>query len=152
LAGGLDFHAQAADHRVAMVVHTSDAWKVVLAAVLGVGILLSLYARAPRRAVTAVQLHRVVLAAIILYIVGAGAWLTHRNGVAGLLYAAGISSAALAAWLSRGSSPENPPHEADSVDPKPPIEPDNLPHFDWAAFERGFRVYSERRPEPAKRD
>jgi hypothetical protein len=135
-----------------MVVHPSDAWKLVLAVVLGGGILLSLYARAPRRAVTAVQLHRVVVAAIMLYGVGAGAWLTHHNEVAGLVYAAGISIAALAAWLSRGSSPEDPPHEADSVDPEPPIEPDNLPHFDWAAFERDLRAYSERRPEPAKRD
>ena len=44
-----------------MVVPPSDAWKLVLAIVLGAAILLSAYARAPRRAAPGSDLRRLVI-------------------------------------------------------------------------------------------
>jgi uncharacterized membrane protein YfcA len=131
-----------------MVVPPSDAWKLVLAIVLGAGILLSAYAHAPRRTVPGSDLRRLVLSALALYAVGGLASLTHHPVLAGLVYAAGISVCALAAWLSRGSDSEDPPGGEEPVDEHPPPEPDGLPGFDWGAFERDFRAYSQRR-EPA---
>jgi len=83
-----------------MVVPPSDAWKLVLAIALGAGILVSAYARAPRRAIAGSDLRRLVLSALGLYAVGGLASLTHHPVLAGLVYAAGIVVCALAAWLS----------------------------------------------------
>jgi hypothetical protein len=132
-----------------MVVPPSDAWKLVLAIVLGGGIFVSAYADAPRRTVPGSDLRRLVLSALALYAVGGLASLTHHPILAGLVYAAGISVCALAAWLSRGTDSEDPPGGGEPVDEQPPPEPDGLPSVDWAAFERDFRAYSERRREPA---
>jgi uncharacterized membrane protein YfcA len=132
-----------------MVVPPSDAWKLVLAIVLGGGIFVSAYAHAPRRTVPGSDLRRLVLSALALYAVGGLASLTHHPILAGLVYAAGISVCALAAWLSRGTDSEDPPRGDEPVDEQPPPEPDGLPSVDWAAFERDFRAYSERRREPA---
>ena len=131
-----------------MVVPPSDAWKLVLAILLGVGIFVSVYARAPRRAVPGSDLRRLVISALTLYAVGGLASLTHHPLLAGLVYAAGIIVCALAAWLSRGSDSEDPPGGEEPVDEQPPPEPDGVPAFDWAAFERDFRAYSERYREP----
>lgn len=122
----------------------SDAWKLVLAIVLGAGIFLSAYANAPRRAVPGADLRRLVVSALSLYAVGGLASLTHHPVLAGLVYAAGIIVCALAVWLSRGSDSEDPPGGEEPSDEQPPPEPDGLPTFDWAAFERDFRSYSER--------
>ena len=127
----------------------STAWKLgVVLAIVG-GILLSACGRAPRRPLRPVELRRLVLAALTLYAVGVYASLTHHPGLAGIVYVSGISACALAAWLSRGSGPEDPPDDGGSIDPEPPPDADGLPEFDWAAFERQFRVYSADRRQRA---
>ena len=65
--------------------------------------------------------------------------------LAAALYATGIIVSALAAWLSRGSdSGGGPPPGDEPADEQPPPDPDGIPQFDWAAFEREFRAYSSR--------
>jgi uncharacterized membrane protein YfcA len=129
-----------------MFVPPTQAWKLVLAVVLGVGILVSAYARAPRRNVPGSELRRLVLSALLLYAVGAIASMRHRTSLAALVYAAGISVCAFAAWLSRGrGDSEEPPDGDDPSDQRPPPEPDGVPRFDWPAFERELRAYSSRR-------
>jgi hypothetical protein len=132
-----------------MVVPPSFAWKLVLAVALAGAILVSACASAPRRAAPPGDLRRLVAAAIVLYVVGAIASLTHHPELAGLVYAAGIAACALAAWLSRGSDSEDPPRGDEPVDEQPPPEPDGLPSLDWAEFERAFRAYAERERGPA---
>jgi hypothetical protein len=127
-----------------MVVPPSDAWKVVLAVALAAAILVSLYARAPRRAIPGPELRRLVISALGLYAVGGLASITHHPMLAALVYAAGIAVCALAAWLSRGSDSEDPPDGEEPVDEQPPPKPDGLPTFDWAAFEHEFRAYAKR--------
>ena len=128
----------------------SDAWKVVLAILLGGGIVLSAFAHAPRRAVPGSDLRRLVLSAVGLYAVGGVASLTRHPMLAGLVYAAGIIVCALAAWLSRGTDSDDPPSDGeDPADEQPPPEPDGVPRFDWGAFERQFRAYARGRREPA---
>jgi hypothetical protein len=129
----------------AMIVPPSAAWKVVLAIALGAGIFVSLYARAPHRVIPGTELRRLVLSALGLYAVGGLASITGHEALAALLYAAGICVSALAAWLSRGNDSEDPPDDEEPVDEHPPPGPDGVPTFDWAAFEREFRSYSERR-------
>ena len=124
----------------------SLAWKLVLVLVLVGGIMLSALARAPRRPLPRSELRRLVLAALTLYAVGVFASLTHHAALAGVVYVSGIAACALAAWLSRGSDSEDPPDGDDDgpTDREPPPDPDGLPTFDWAAFERQFRAYSDR--------
>lgn len=126
-----------------MVVPPSDAWKLVLAVTLAAAIVVSLYARAPKRSVPGSELGRLVLSALGLYAVGGLASLTHHPMLAALVYAAGIAVCALAAWLSRGSDSEDPPDDKEPVDEQPPPEPDGIPGFDWTAFEHQFRAYAE---------
>jgi uncharacterized membrane protein YfcA len=133
-----------------MVMPSTPAWKLALAATLAAAILTSAFASAPRRAVASSDLKRLVLAAITLYAVGALASLTHHPALAGVVYAAGIVVCALAAWLSRGTDAEDPPRGNEPVDERPPPAPDGVPNFDWADFERAFRAHSERqRRDPA---
>jgi hypothetical protein len=129
-----------------MVVPPSDAWRLVLAVALAIAIGVSVYARAPRRAIPGSELRRLVISALCLYGVGGLASLTHHAGLAAFMYAAGIVVCALAAWLSRGTDSEDPPDGEEPVDEQPPPEPDGLPTFDWARFEEEFRAYSERSP------
>jgi hypothetical protein len=137
-----------------MTVQPSDAWKLGLALALGGAILASLRARAPRRAIPRTDLRRLVYAALALYLVGALAWVTDHPGLAGVVYAVGIITAALAAWLSRANDSEDPPDDDDSdpVDEHPPPRPDGVPYFDWDTFERDFRSYTQRHREPAGLD
>jgi hypothetical protein len=126
----------------------SIAWKLVLVVALVGAILVSACARAPRRPLPRVELRRLVLAALTLYGVGVIASLTHHPLFAGVVYVSGIAACALAAWLSRGIDPEDPPDDGGQDPPNegpPPRDPDGLPAFDWARFERQFRAYSERR-------
>jgi hypothetical protein len=129
-----------------MLVPTSDAWKLTLALLLGAAIVFGAYGRPPRRSVPHTDLRRLVYSALGLYLVGAIASLRHRTTLAALVYAAGIGVCALALWLSRGAEPgEDPPSGGEEPsDERPPPEPDGLPEFDWGAFERDFRTYSER--------
>jgi len=129
-----------------MVVPPTVAWKLVLAVALAAAIFVSLYARAPKRAIPRWELRRLVISALGLYAVGGLASLTHHPVLAALVYAAGIGVCALAAWLSRGSDSEDPPDGEEPVDEQPPPQPDGVPGFDWAAFEKQFRAYAERRP------
>jgi hypothetical protein len=129
-----------------MMVHPSVAWKVVLTIALAAAIFISLYARAPRRAISGSDLRRLVVSALGLYAVGGVASLSHHPVLAAVVYAAGIVVCAFAAWLSRGSDSEDPPGGEEPVDEQPPPEPDGLPTFDWDAFEREFRAYSDRAP------
>jgi hypothetical protein len=134
-----------------MPLSPSIAWKLVLVFVLVGAIALSAFARAPRRPLPRGELRRLVLAALTLYGVGVYASLTHHAVLAGVVYVSGIAACGLAAWLSRGSDSEDPPDGRDDGPPdrEPPPDPDGLPEFDWAAFERQFRTYSDRRREPA---
>jgi hypothetical protein len=120
--------------------------KLALALVLVAGMLVSLFAHAPRQRVSGIELRRLVYCALGLYGVGGIASLTNHPGLAGLVYASGIATAELAAWLSRGTDSEGPPGGEDPGDEQPPPMPDGDPQFDWAAFERDFRRYSNREP------
>jgi hypothetical protein len=133
-----------------MIVPPSDSWKLVLAIALAAAIIVSLYARAPARAIPGADLRRLVLCALGLYAVGGLASLTHHPVLAALVYAGGIAICALAAWLSRGSDSEGPPGGEDSGDEQPPPEPDGQPWFDWEAFEREFRAYSKPSAESSR--
>ena len=129
-----------------MLVAPADAWKIVLAAALGGAILASAYAKAPSRSFPTHELRRLVIGALALYVVGVAASLTHHPLLAVVLFAAGIAVSALAAWLSRGSdSGGGPPRGDEPVDRQPPPDPDGIPWFDWAAFERDFQDYTRRR-------
>jgi hypothetical protein len=129
-----------------MVLSPSDAWRVVIAIALAIAIVVSLWARAPKRAVPGADLRRLVVAALCLYGVGGLASITHHSILAAFMYAAGIVVCALAAWLSRGTDSEDPPDDEEPVDEQPPPEPDGMPTIDWALFEQEFRAYSERKP------
>jgi hypothetical protein len=133
-----------------MVMSGSLVWKAVLGvALLGV-IVLSTRARAPRRGLSAPDLRRLVVSALCLYAVGGLAWLTHHVLLAVFVDAGGIATAALAAWLSRGGYPDDPPSDGDDppLGETPPPDPDGLA-FDWEAFERDLRDYAERTRAPA---
>lgn len=134
-----------------MIVPASDAWKLVLAIALGAAIFVGAYGAAPRRSVPSADLRRLVCAALALYAVGAVASLSDHPTLAALVYAVGISLCAFALWLSRGEDTgDDPPRGGEEPsDERPPPEPDGLPEFDFAAFERDFRAYTEEQREPA---
>ncbi len=132
-----------------MVFSLAAAWRLALAIAFCAAIFTSACARAPRQSIPGTELRRLVVSALILYAVGGLASLTHHELLAGLVYGAGILVSALAAWLSRGRDQEDPPDGDQPEDEQPPPEPDGVPRLDWAAFEREFRAYSDRRrPEP----
>jgi hypothetical protein len=132
-----------------MVLSPSFAWKLVLAVVLAAAIIASAYAKAPRRSFPGGDLRRLVFAALVLYAVGLVASLSHHGVLAAALYATGIIVSALAAWLSRGSDSGGPPPGDEPADEQPPPDPDGVPQFDWARFEREFRAY-DRRHQPTE--
>jgi len=124
-----------------------NAWKLLLATGLVLAIVLSVCWAAPPRAVPRGDLHRLVLSGLSLYVVGGIAALAHRETLAGLVFAAGIITCALAVWLSRGIDSEDPPDDGRPADEPPPPDPDRLPGLgwdDWDDFERAFRAYAER--------
>jgi hypothetical protein len=127
-----------------VVVQLSVVWKLALAVLLLGAIAASACVRAPRRTVPFGELRRLVICALSLYAIGGVASLTHHPVLAGLVYGAGISVAALAAWLSRGRDQEDPPDGDEPVRPPPPPDPDVLPWLDWDRFEREFRDYAGR--------
>lgn len=128
----------------------SVAWKLGFAALLVVAIAASACVRAPRRSAHPAELRRLVACALALYAVGGLASLTHHPVVAGLVYAAGIAVAALAAWLSRGRDQEDPPDGDQPLEQPPPPDPDGVPWLDWARFEREFREYARRQAPPSR--
>ena len=128
-----------------MTVSLAAALRVAFAICFCVAIFMSAFARAPRHAMPSWELRRLVASALVLYGVGALASLTHHRLLAGFVYGAGIVVSALAAWLSRGRDQEDPPDGGqEPVDEQPPPEPDGMPRFDWATFERDFRLYDRR--------
>jgi hypothetical protein len=134
-----------------VVVPLTVAWKLVFAAVLVAAIFASACVRAPRYKVPAAELRRLVVCSLALYAVGALASLSHHPALAAVVYGAGISVAALAAWLSRGRDQEDPPDDGHQpVDEQPPPEPDGVPRVDWARFEREFREYASKQRPPAE--
>jgi hypothetical protein len=135
-----------------MVFSLAAAWRLGLAIAFCVAILMSACARAPRQAVPGAELRRLVLCALMLYLVGSLASFSHRQLLAGFVYGVGIIVSALAAWLSRGRDQEDPPDDDDKPgDEPPPPEPDGLPRLDWPVFERDFRAYARRQRESAPR-
>jgi hypothetical protein len=126
-----------------MTMSLALAWKVALTTVLLGTIVLSARARAPRRALPRADMHRLVGSAIALYAVGLAAWATGHPSLAVTVFGAGIATAALAAWLSRGDDPRRPPDDDAPVDEQPPLGPDGH-DFDWEAFERDLAAYAER--------
>ena len=136
----------------AVAVPLTDVIKLGFAFALALAIAFSAFSRAPRESVPIAELRRLVACALLLYAVGAVASLAHRTILAGLLYAAGISVASLAAWLSRGRDQEDPPpgDGHGDGDDQPPPDPDGSPAFDWGAFEREFRDYAGRGRTPAR--
>ena len=127
-----------------MALSFAAAWRLALAIAFYLAIFLSVCARAPRQSVSGSDLKRLVVCALILYGVGGLASMTAHPVLARLVYGAGITVAALAAWLSRGQDHGGPPDDDDPADEQPPPEPDGVPRLDWARFEREFRDYSER--------
>jgi hypothetical protein len=128
-----------------MVVPSSEAWKLALAIALGAAILLGAWGAAPRRTGPRAELRRLVVCAVLLYLVGALASLTAHPTLAAIAYASGIGVCALALWLSRGNDADDPPRGGeDPSDEQPPLAPDGMPRFDWQAFEREFRSYARR--------
>jgi hypothetical protein len=118
---------------------------MALTAVLCAAILSSVGARPPRRSVPARELRRLMLGALLLYAVGGLAEGSHHPLLAVLVFSAGITLCALAAWLSRGLNPEDPPDTDEPPEQWPPPELDGVPEFDWAGFERDFRAYERGR-------
>jgi hypothetical protein len=135
-----------------MMFSLAAAWRLGLAIAFCVAIFMSACARAPRQSVPSAELRRLVYCALMLYLVGALASLSHHQILAGFVYGSGIVVSALAAWLARGRDQEDPPDDDDPPgDEPPPPEPDGLPHLDWAAFERDFRAYVRRQRESTRR-
>jgi hypothetical protein len=127
------------------MISPSFAWKLVLALALAATIFASARAEAPRRSFPRTELRWLVGSALLLYAVGLAASLSHHGLTAALLYAGGIAVSALAGWLSRGADSGGRPPFDEPADQPPPPSPDGAPRFDWARFEREFRVYDRRR-------
>jgi hypothetical protein len=119
-------------------------WRLLIAVVLVMAIVLSVCWAAPQRAVARGDLHRLVLSGLSLYVVGGVAALAHRQTLAGLVFAAGIFTCALAVWLSRGTDSEDPPEDFEPAEQPPPPGPDGLRELDWNEFESAFRAYAAR--------
>jgi hypothetical protein len=130
-----------------MTLLRSETWKLALAIALVAAIFGGAFAKAPRRAIPGRELRLMVLAALALYTVGAIASVTRRPALAAVVYAAGIAVCALAAWLSRGIEPDDPPDWREPDEERPPQGPDGSPELDWSEFEHAFRAYAQRQGE-----
>ena len=129
----------------------STLWKLALAVALAAAILVSASAEAPRKPLARAELHGLLGAALALYAVGFASLLTHHMQLSVLVFAAGIATSALAAWLSRGRDVGGgPPGDGEPVDGEPPPDPEGLPRFDWAQFERDLLAYTDRRRDPVR--
>jgi hypothetical protein len=127
-----------------MVVETNVVKLLLLVGLLA-AIVMSLCWTAPRRAVPRSDLHGLALLGVCFYAVGGFALFVHRETLAGLVFAAGIVTCALAVWLSRGvDSGGPPPDDEEPADDPPPTGPDKIPTLDWENFERAFRDYATR--------
>ena len=133
------------------MISSAFAWKLVLAVALAGAVIASARAKAPERPFPRADLRRLVVAALVLYAVGLTASLSGHAILAAVLYAAGVSISAFAAWLSRGIDADDPPRSDEPGDEPPVTGPDGAPGFDWRAFERDFRAYDRRTRRPPAR-
>src|SRR5947209_16955263 len=130
-------------------------WKLALGSMLLGAMLRGLRGPAPTMAIPRRELGRVVLGALLLYCVGAFAWYDGHATVAVIVYASGITICTLAAWLSRGIDPDDPPQDGSGDDgppaDQPPIDPGprDFPLVDWDAFERERARWGQRTPSGA---
>ena len=127
---------------------------VKLAGALGLAtaIVAAARAKAPRRPVGPWELSRLVAGALALYAAGVVALLSHRAMLATIAFAGGVATATLAAWLSRGHRPDDPPDDGPGPprsDQPPPPDPDGVPPIDWDRFERERRSWE--RPPATRR-
>jgi hypothetical protein len=121
-----------------------------MAIALAGAIIVSASAKAPRRPLPRADMRWLLLGAVTVYAVGLLALLEHYGQLATMLFAVGIATSTLAAWLSRGSDGgSGPSHGEDPSDETPPPDPDCAPRFDWAQFERELLAYTNRRRDPA---
>lgn len=127
------------------MVAETNVWKLLLLVGLMTTIVMSMCWSAPRRAVMRSELHRLVFCGVCLYAVGGFALLEHRHSLAGLVFAAGIVTCALAVWLSRGTDAEDPGPGDEPAEEPPPPGPGGS-GVGWDEFERAFRAYAEREP------
>ena len=123
------------------------SWKLLLTLGLLLAVLCSVVIRAPRHRIAAAELRRLVLAAILLYAVGAGATWARRELLAGVVFASGILVCSLAVWLSRGSDFDDgsdwPGGGGPPEDEQPPPGPGGFPGIDWDEFERERAAWAE---------
>ena len=131
----------------------TSGWKLALTVALLGAICASVFLRAPREPIPRADLRRLVIAAVILYIVGAVASLSHRSALAGIVYASGILVCSLAVWLSRGVDLDDGPDDDPGIEPpsdaKPSGGPDGLPLVDWDEFDTERARWGS--PEPLAR-
>jgi hypothetical protein len=127
----------------------STLWKLALAVALVAAIVVSASAKAPSKPLPRRELRWLLAGALGLYAAGLLALAEHHSQVAVLVFAAGIATSALAAWLSRGTDAGGgPPSDDEPVDEHPPPDPDGVPRFDWAEFERELLAYAKRSRDP----
>ncbi len=130
-----------------MFAAVSQTWKLLLTLALLGAILCSVTVRAPREAANRDELRRLVIAAVVLYLVGVLASLSHHGALAGAVYACGILACSLAVWLSRGINRDDGADGCDDDGPpggEEPPRPGGFPTFDWDEFERELASLSER--------
>ena len=127
---------------------SSFAWKLALAVALAGAIIVSASARAPRKSVPRGDLQWMMIGALALHAVAVLAVLKHHGQLAILLFAGGIATSTLAAWLSRGREDGGPPRGDQPSHDGPPPGPEGLPTFDWARFERELFAYCSRSRDP----
>jgi hypothetical protein len=125
-------------------------WKLALALALLAGIIFSASANAPKKPLPRADLRWLMSAALALYAVGLAALVKHHSQLAMLVFAAGIATSALAAWLSRGSDAGGGPRPDEPADEHPPPDPDGLTGFDWDRFERELLAYTRRSRDPVR--
>lgn len=127
----------------------STLWKLALAIALVAAIVVSAFARAPSRQLGRAELRWLLVGALALYTAGLIALLKHQSHLTALVFAAGIATSALAAWLSRGrDAGDGPPGDDEPFDGDPPRDPDGVPWIDWPQFERDLLAYTDRRRDP----
>jgi hypothetical protein len=118
---------------------------------LGAAVVAAARVRAPRRRVGPWELSRLVVGALALYAAGFAALRGHRAMLATIAFAGGVATATLAAWLSRGHRPDDPPDDGSGPprsDQPPPPEPDGVPPIDWDRFDRERRSWERHRTAP----
>jgi hypothetical protein len=134
----------------AMFAAVSQTWKLLLTLALLGAIVCSVKVRAPREAAERGELRRLVVAAVILYLVGTLASICDHGMLAAGVYAAGILVCSLAVWLSRGINRDDGHDDGCDDGPpgdqRPPPGPDGFPTFNWDEFERELHAWSQRSP------